>query len=115
VRDLPPWETLPDGEADRDSGIEVTTRSWGAGDDGEGDTDYTLSVRKEQLVGSTRTCEAPADLEEGAKCCYAQWAGSIDGETRNGCNSWESVEVDCQLFIVARNKTPDRAFKEKER
>lgn len=46
MRDLPPWETLPDGEADRDSGIEVTTRSWRAGDDGEGDTDYTLSVWK---------------------------------------------------------------------
>ena len=63
VRDFLPGEALPDGEADRDGGVEVASGDWCTGDDSEGDAD----------------CKCPADLEERAEDGYAEFCTDAVG------------------------------------
>lgn len=85
VRDLFPGEPLPNGETDGDSGIEVTTGRWSAGDDGKHDA----------------KSKGPADLEDGAEGCCAQGASSIEDEAGNGCDAWEAIQ---ELFGKGQHK-----------
>lgn len=65
-----PREALPDGEANCDGRIEVTTRRRGTGDDSKSDTD----------------CKAPANLKDTAEGCGIG-LGGINVEGSDGCYS----------------------------
>lgn len=75
MRHLFPWESLPDGEANGDGWIEVSTGGRGAGDDSEGDTDG----------------EAPADCKDTTESGNANGGFEIEGEGGDCCYSGEAV------------------------
>lgn len=89
VRNFPPWETLPDGEADGNRRVEVASRDGCAGNDGKGDTD-----------GKGET-----DLEDVAVERDGQGAGRVHGERSDGSDAGEDVEEDAGCFGHAFTET----------
>ena len=76
---LPPGEALPDGEANCNGWIKVSTGSRGTGDDSKSNTDS----------------EPPADLKDAAESCRIRLLG-IEVEGSDGCyaRKTESLSVD---------------------
>lgn len=72
--DLSPWEALPDGEANGDGRIEVTTGSRTTGDNGKCDTKR----------------EAPADLENAAESRNAKGRSRVEIHGSNRRNAGEN-------------------------
>ena len=79
MRDLPPGEALPDGEADSDSRIEMPTTDWCTGDDGKGDANS----------------EGPTNLEEGTKDTDTY----LSGDRVRGCESERSYRGDTRKDV----------------
>lgn len=82
MRDFPPREARPDGEANGDSGVEMPAGYGSAGDDGEGDTDS----------------ETKADLEDVAVERDGECACRVHGEGCNSSDPGEDVEEDACCF-----------------
>ena len=79
-----PRESLPAGEADCDSWVEVATGGRCTGDDSEGDANG----------------ETPTDLEDAAEGGDANGGGGINGKACYSCNTGEAGSSSVKDFVL---------------
>lgn len=103
VGHFPPREALPEGEADRDGGVEVASGRRSAGDDGEGDANPEGPADLEKRAVGRDANGLSGVEKEGRCCCYAGetgggegWSvlGSCNGHISDKCMKYSHIEKD---------------------